>query len=45
VPAILADNPHHAIPADNLAVAADSLYGSTHFHIHTSFSLTAGAAR
>ena len=35
VAAILADNPHHTIAADDFAVAANALNGSTYFHCFT----------
>ena len=35
VAAILTDNPYHAVAADDLAVAANALYGSTYFHRFT----------
>jgi hypothetical protein len=35
VAAIFTDNPDHAVAADNLAVAANALYGSTYFHCFT----------
>ena len=41
VAAILADDPHHTIAPYDLAVAADTLDGSTHFHVVTPLDSTA----
>jgi hypothetical protein len=35
VATILTDDPHHTVAADDLAVAANALYGSTYFHHFT----------
>ena len=35
VAAIFTDNPYHTVAADDLAVAANALYGSTYFHRFT----------
>jgi hypothetical protein len=45
VAAILADNPHHALAPDDLAVATDTLYGCTNFHGFTYINSTTAADR
>jgi hypothetical protein len=45
VAAILADDPHHAVAADDFAIAANALYGSTYFHCFTYILLFSQAYR